>query len=724
MSTTTRSAPKTKQSHDAEAVVGWTFAGSLALAAVTYVGEVANFSCTWGAGIAIGGSWPIWSSVLAVPTPAPRSCSGSASGPPGGGWATWMLEGQHTIWCKPGLASLAVGAAAAGFLSTEFGHVDETKEEKAPSEALVLGRTARGSSVWEERFRRRCKVAVEVTRIRDWDNGFGYDVYGTILAGSGGTLKQIEARADQLATEADLPEGCGIEFASNGSRAKFIMRVSTENRLQASIPFPEDFTQSSIYDDQSLGECRNSDPADINLRENSAVVIGQKRSGKTNVLDVITARIGLCRDALPLHIDLNGGGISQLWLDPWLKGETERPAIDWAAADALEALYISEVLLRIAKHRKTAYREYKVATNSKLLKLTELLPALVPIVDEGAESMGTGANNDDVLRRLKANLEEIQRIAGNEGINPLPSGLRATNDVLSTSVLAQCAVASACACRTRRSWPTCSGGSTARPSTPPTCLMGTPARAAGFTRTAAGHHGRSRRTSWTPTGSSGSRSRLRTCYANSTRSPARSPTPSSRSTWKTGNPHRRGEPVLHPVRARAQGLHQRRRWRSQHHGISRGGRVGAHRPARAAPVPPVFTAPQPATFVDLSDPRNWPSLASFTGGAATATLEAPPQTADRPYRRSSSRRSPHSMRRVLAGCIPKPWPRPSASPRRASSRSCSARSRSWTLPNKFVRAPLGERRGYAREAFAEAAARVARDEIEVPDAVAEWPTAA
>ena len=723
MSTTTRSAPKTKQSHDAEAVVGWTFAGSLALAAVTYVGEVANFSCTWGAGIAIGGA------LAHLVVGARRAYSSSqimfrlGVWSAGGGWATWMLEGQHTIWCKPGLASLAVGAAAAGFLSTEFGHVDETKEEKAPSEALVLGRTARGSSVWEERFRRRCKVAVEVTRIRDWDNGFGYDVYGTILAGSGGTLKQIEARADQLATEADLPEGCGIEFASNGSRAKFIMRVSTENRLQASIPFPEDFTQSSIYDDQSLGECRNSDPADINLRENSAVVIGQKRSGKTNVLDVITARIGLCRDALPLHIDLNGGGISQLWLDPWLKGETERPAIDWAAADALEALYISEVLLRIAKHRKTAYREYKVATNSKLLKLTELLPALVPIVDEGAESMGTGANNDDVLRRLKANLEEIQRIAGNEGINPLPSGLRATNDVLSTSVLAQCAVRIGMRMQDEAELAYLFGWQHREAINPADLPDGDAGQGSGFYANGSGTPRPFKAYVMDP-------DRIkRFAIAIANMRPELDEESRKIADAKFEIDLENGQPPIV-----VENLYSTRYERMRKAFTSGGagaadttasaGAVASAYHQPAAPVAPAFTAPQPATFVDLSDPRNWPSLASFTGGAATATLEAPPQTAVQAVPQIlvqalaafDAARAGRMHSEALAEALGI-----------ATTRELSELLRPLevrTLPNKFVRAPLGERRGYAREAFAEAAARVARGEIEVPDAVAEWPTAA
>ncbi|GAA1584634.1 hypothetical protein GCM10009678_79050 [Actinomadura kijaniata] len=53
----------------------------------------------------------------------------------------------------------------------------------------------------------------------------------------------------------------------------------------------------------------------IALREDSALVTGRKRGGKTNLLDVLTLQVARCRDALSWHIDMNGGGMSQIWLN-------------------------------------------------------------------------------------------------------------------------------------------------------------------------------------------------------------------------------------------------------------------------------------------------------------------------------------------------------------------------------------------------------------------------
>lgn len=433
MSTTTRSTPKYDLSLGHRGVVSSVTQGSLALAAIAAAGGAAHIPAYGGGVMLIGalchlikGARRAWSSEAILYR---LGCWAGA-----GGWLSYTLYGNHVIWSKPSLISLAVGAGAAGMLS-EFAYTDSS--EKKPSGALVLRSAARASNEWEDRFRRVCKAAVRVPNIRDWDNGFGYDVFGEIPANSGMTLKQIAGRSDALATDADLPDGCGIEFERAGSRAKFVAHVSTENRLVATIDYPEDYSPRSIYDDMPIGEYRNSDPALINLRENSGVVVGQKRSGKTNTLDVITAGVGRCADALVLHIDLNGGGISQAWLHPWLNGETDRPAILWAASTPMEALYLTTVQLAIAKHRKSAYRDYKVTSDDKLLRISKQLPEWVTVVDEGAESMGTGATNDPVLRKLKANLEEIQRIGGNEGMNIVPSALRATQDMISGAVVKQ-----------------------------------------------------------------------------------------------------------------------------------------------------------------------------------------------------------------------------------------------------------------------------------------------
>src|SRR5690606_28755458 len=139
------------------------------------------------------------------------------------------------------------------------------------------------------------------------------------------------------------------------------------------------------------------------------------------------------------HIDLNGGGMSQPWLHGWLTGQSERPAVDWAAADIDEALQLAAAALRIAKARKRYTRQLKIETNASLMPVSPDLPEFVVLVDEGAAALSP-MTRDPVLRELRETIEEIQRIGRNEAVNIVVSGLRATQDMISPNVRKQSAV--------------------------------------------------------------------------------------------------------------------------------------------------------------------------------------------------------------------------------------------------------------------------------------------
>jgi hypothetical protein len=551
----------------------------------------------------------------------------------------------------------------------------------------------------------------------------------------------VENGAEQLAIDADLPIGCGVEFADGRSRAGFIIRVSTANRLAVSLRFPEDLTPRSIYDNFTLGECRNGDPAAINLREDSAVVVGQKRTGKTNTLDVITAWIGLCFDALPLHIDLNGGGVSQIWLGPWLEGMTERPAINWAAPTPMEALYLSEVLLRIAMHRKSAYAAFKAATNDKLLQLSAQLPALIAMVDEGAESMGLSANNDPVLRKLKDNLEKVQRIAGNEGVNVLPTALRATQEVISTGVLAQCAVRVSMRTQDKAELAYLFGWKGLDPADLP---AGDDGKGSGFFSTGTTMPRPFKAYFLDPA----QIRRLAVAIANARpeldAESARIADERFEIDLQDGS-----EPIVVENLYRDRYKRMREYFGAVANGEKPPGAVpappaqpqrpGPTSPARLHSVPPRdamdastwpdFSAPvtPPKSAANPMDASTWPSFAGprpIAPAAASlgrgndpqpaAPVQPVPELVTRAIAAFDAARDTRMHSEVLADALG------FATPFEMSKLLGLLKIQS--LPNSFERGPL-KRRGYAREAFEVAAARIAHGEIDVPDEVAEWPAA-
>lgn len=415
-------------------VVSATVQGAAGLAAVAGVGEMAQVSPLWGAaGAVVGALGQVVTTAQAQPGPGALlyrlGCWTAA-----GGWLTWALSDAGTVWSTSGLASLAVGALAAGTLAP-LGRIDAPPQDE-PGTAVVLRGGGKIGLEWERRFRRVCRVAVTVTDVRPWDNGAGYDVHGQLPPGPA-TRRQIAAACEALATDARLPEGCGCEVKPGGNRGEFVLSVATINRLgEAVLPHPGDCSPRSILQPVAIGEYRDSAVAEVELREEAVFITGRRGGGKTNQLDVFTYGIVRCTDAVVWHIDLNGGGMSQPWLHPWLEGETSRPAIDWAASTPEEALLMVTVALAIAKDRKRSYRALKAQANSKLLPVSDRLPEIVIMVDEGAEALSP-TTRDPITRQIRDGLMELQRIGRNEAVNVIISSLRPTQDMVAPAILKQ-----------------------------------------------------------------------------------------------------------------------------------------------------------------------------------------------------------------------------------------------------------------------------------------------
>ncbi|WP_283139734.1 hypothetical protein [Rhizohabitans arisaemae] len=411
--------------------VSATAQAALGLAALASVGDIAGVAPWWAAAASVAG---VAGTVLTGTGRGPAALvyrAGCWAG--AGGWLTYTLA-SGLLWSVDTFAALGVGAVAAGVLSP-LGRTRRAAVRTAPGSSLVLRRDSRLAVEWESRIARVCRLRVTVEGVRRWESGAGYTL-AVVLPVGGATRKHLETAADALAADARLPDGCGVEVAAGGHRGSAVLHVSTLNRLHENIPHPGDYRPRSILDPVELGEHRDSSIADAPLRELSGLVTGQRGSGKTNVLHVLTCEIARCRDAVVWHVDLNGGGLSQPWLHPWLEGDSPRPVIDWSASTPGDALAMVEAALAVAKDRKRSYRRLKVETNSALLPVSAGLPEIVLIVDEGGEALSP-AQRDPVLRALRDGIEELQRIGRNEAVNVIVSSLRATQDMIAPNVLKQ-----------------------------------------------------------------------------------------------------------------------------------------------------------------------------------------------------------------------------------------------------------------------------------------------
>ena len=357
-----------------------------------------------------------------------------------GGWTTWAIAHSNP-WGVWGICTLAAGCVIGAALGPML-----RRHTAAPVAAggrtMVLGSAARESEEWRQRIAERGGApfaGVVVEAVTKWDNRNGEDVR-ICMPKAGATVDQLRYLAPGLAADANLPHGCSIEIIEpegEGQRT-VIMRVPTQVPAALDEGHPLWEEQRSILDGIPIGAHPNGDTAEGPMREESWLVVGKKGAGKTTLLWGITATVGMCRDALVWHIDLNGGGMTQPWVDVWLDGRVERCPIDWAAPNVDEAIRMVNAAVKIAKHRKIAYRRRKKEHNTNLLPVGPDLPEIVIILDEGAEAMAAAGKGQ--VMELAMKLEEIQRIARNEAVNLVLSVLRGTGDLVPAAMSTQTGV--------------------------------------------------------------------------------------------------------------------------------------------------------------------------------------------------------------------------------------------------------------------------------------------
>lgn len=425
--TTTNKRQRADWSLRPRGVVSTVGQAALGLTAASAVGSVAHLGPWWAAaGAAVG-------ALGNVVVAAHRNHSGGAvlyrlacwAG--AGGWLTWTLTTGP--WHADALAALGVGAIGAGVLAPIANHTRGGAGRGGG--ALVLRAGGRIGAEWEARIARVCRVRVTVTQVVPWPTGAGYDVHAELPPG-GATRAQIAQHANGLAADAKLPEGCGVEVAAGPHRGAIVLRVSAVSRLAEEIGYPVDYSPRSVLEPVVFGEHANGDPAQAVLREDAVLISGPRGSGKTTLLQVITTGLGRCADHLVWHLDLNGGGVTQPWIDVWLDERVERPPIDWAAAGLTEGKRMLRAGIAVAKHRKASYRRLKRERNSSLLPVSPSLPQISIIVDEGAQAV-----KDPELNAL---LTELQNIGRNEAVNLIICSLRPTSDLVPVNMRKQAMV--------------------------------------------------------------------------------------------------------------------------------------------------------------------------------------------------------------------------------------------------------------------------------------------
>ncbi|MEU0720112.1 hypothetical protein ABZ498_23385 [Streptomyces lavendulocolor] len=353
----------------------------------------------------------------------------------GAGWTTWAMTTGPLSWAALGsLATIGVGMGAAARATLLHEEARELEALAAAERQVARELSAERRAIaaeWVDRIQRVCGITVRVVAVETWPTGTGFTIDAELPPG-GTTYDRIAREAARLSADARLPHGCTVTASQGIHQGRVLIDVTTVNVLEAEITYPTGYAPLSLHTGIPWGLRTNGDEVRVYLREQCALVVGPTGSGKTNMVHTILAGFARTTDVLTWVIDLNAGSAGLPWVRPALDstGQTTegmRPGIDWLAASHEEAMVMLDAAVRIAKHRKMAYQDLLSRENTDLLPVSDRIPQIEIVIDEGAEIL---AAMDKPSKALAAKILEVIRIARAMGIRTVLTALGATGSVL------------------------------------------------------------------------------------------------------------------------------------------------------------------------------------------------------------------------------------------------------------------------------------------------------
>ncbi|MEV4915408.1 hypothetical protein AB0K47_01000 [Streptomyces tirandamycinicus] len=353
----------------------------------------------------------------------------------GAGWTTWAMATGPLSWAALGsLATIGVGMGAAARATLLHEEARELEAIAAAERQVARELSAERRQIaaeWVDRIQRVCSVTVRVLAVEMWPTGTGFTIDAELPPG-GITYDRIARESARLSADARLPHGCTATASQGIDQGRVLVDVTTVNVLAAEVTYPTDYGPLSLHTGIPWGLRTNADEIRAYLREQCALVVGPTGSGKTNMVHTILAGFARATDVLTWVIDLNAGSAGLPWVRPALDGSGQtaggtRPGVDWLAASHEEAALLLDAAVRIAKHRKMAYQDLMSKANTDLLPISDRIPQIMIVIDEGAEIL---ASADRESRKLAEKILEVIRIARAMGIRTVLTALGATGAVL------------------------------------------------------------------------------------------------------------------------------------------------------------------------------------------------------------------------------------------------------------------------------------------------------
>lgn len=238
----------------------------------------------------------------------------------------------------------------------------------------------------------------------------------TLPANGSVTFKSLHAATEkiEIAARAKFP----IRFMPGPSKAEVFVLQLDRDVLAETQPYPVDRSPRSIHQPITLGMDELGVVQVVTMRELSAMFVGERGSGKSNLINIHLAHLTGCTDALVWMIDGKGGRTARPWLEPFLQG-IGKPALDWCAITPEEA----DAMLLAAR----AAIEIRSRGAGEKVHPNPGQPAIILIVEEASLVTGTG----DLANTKRAGLAKQVIVLGrSEAVDGILVGQRGTVTML------------------------------------------------------------------------------------------------------------------------------------------------------------------------------------------------------------------------------------------------------------------------------------------------------
>ena len=326
---------------------------------------------------------------------------------------------NHLVW-----SSLLV---AVGFLIPRGAYVfaREHAHLQAQANKRLEIESSQEKTGWQNTFARLGASGVKVddiTRTRA-----GSDVHLLLPSKGDVTFETIRELQGRIETSRKLKRGA-IRFSEGEHGHEVTMHVTTREVLKETVDYALDWLDQpidhSINDPFEVGLYENGEPVLIKFRDIAGLVLGVRRSGKSNFMNVFIAELARCWDVVIFMIDAKGGQAASAWLQPWVNGECDRPVLDWVATDRDEAKIMLDTLLQWIdiRARRNVGKEKITPSHGQ--------PAIVLIVDELSEIAGQNGPKAELGHatnyQLASLLDRLAALGGSAAIDPLAGTQRGT----------------------------------------------------------------------------------------------------------------------------------------------------------------------------------------------------------------------------------------------------------------------------------------------------------